>query len=101
MRFWRFRALIAVAFGAAASVGVYAWVRLFEAWRLPQASPLAIVSTSESGFFPRIGVALFVGSMGGFGGFVLSERPQAAGKWLVRAVGLSALLLLIQIGVAP
>ncbi|MBK8251544.1 MAG: hypothetical protein IPK82_02615 [Polyangiaceae bacterium] len=101
MKLWRLRALIAVAFGAASSVGVYAWVRLFEAWRLPQASPLAIVSTSESGFFPRIGVALFVGSMGGFGGFVLAERLQTAGKWLVRVLLFSMVLLLIQIGVAP
>lgn len=96
-----FRAAVAGAFGLAAAVLGYAWVRAVETAVFPQADPRAVVAVTQSGFFARCAVALFAGGTGAFGGWALGKAPLRAGRFLGIAVGIAMAALAAQTWVLP
>jgi hypothetical protein len=90
------RLLVALAYGAAATMLAYALVRGVERAFFPEPNPATLIWSGRSPFVWRLLDALHAGGAAVFGGYALAAaRPEAAARWLGRALalGLGALAL--------
>jgi len=96
------RLLVAVAAGWIAAALGYAAVRCAELSLFPEANPVGIIGAAQSPYTWRCVTALYLGGMGGIGGYALARRsPAAAARWAARGVVAAAVAIVAQAALAP
>lgn len=96
------RFLIAFGCACAAAVIGYALIRVAERSLFPEPNPAVVIWSERSGYVWRIALSLYIGGMGGFGGYALALRSlETAARWLARGALLAALLIAAQGALAP
>lgn len=99
---WGERLLVAFAFGCAASALGYSAARGVELALFPVESPAALLDATESPFAWRCWTALYLGGLGGLGGFALARRePAAAARWATRGAAIAAIGVVLQSALLP
>lgn len=97
------RAGIALAAASATIALVYAVVRLAQvAFFPPEPDPATVIWATKAALFWRSWIGVYTAGMVGLGAFAWSGvRPEAAARWLVRLVIVTALAIAAQGALVP
>lgn len=98
----RERILLALSGAGAVAVIAYALLRVIERAFFPEPNPAALIWSERSGFAWRSLLALYVGGLGGLGGYALASfAPRASARWLGIAIFCAAIAIVLQAVIAP
>jgi hypothetical protein len=96
------RILVAIAFGCAAAILVYAAARVLERAAFSEPNPALLIWSERSSFVWRSAIALYAGVMGAFGGHALVTRsPSVSGRALRLVIAAAITAIAAQGALAP
>jgi hypothetical protein len=93
---------VALAWGMAAAVGAYAFVRTVQFFVYPDPNPATLVWSAHAGFFWRCWTCAYAGAIAAFVAYVPTRRHLATSvRALGPAVVVAAVLIALQTAVFP